>query len=468
MPSGPNKEGKTMFSIESEKRRLRDSTGFKMMAIGGLVILLLIPLRMVGSLIQEREQRRTDAADEVAATWGNGQLLSGPVLTVPYRQHGKNETGEETTWTSYARFLPATLAVDGRVLPERRHRGIFETVVYRADMRWTGSFARPGFEGWAIAPEDILWKEAYLAVGVPDLRGLRSGVGIRWAGRPLQFQPGGAEENLWDSGLRVPLPDLAAGKKEDTYTFDFNMGINGSQDLKVVPMGQQTTVTLSSPWPSPSFSGAFLPESSKVTPQGFQARWNVSGFARSYPQQWRHDEAEKMAVKAAVGASAFGVDLFLPVDSYQKTERSVKYGVLFLILTFLTFFLYEVFSGVPLHPMQYFLVGSALCVFYLLLLSISEHAPFGLSYLVAATATVLLIGGYSAAVLHGRLRALLMTVVLGVLYGYLYVLLQLEDYALLLGSVGLFAILALVMFLTRKIDWGSPRRGTVDGVVTPG
>ncbi|PYQ57958.1 MAG: cell envelope integrity protein CreD [Acidobacteria bacterium] len=438
--------GKTMFAIESERRRLRDSTGFKMMAIGGLVILLLIPLGMVGSLIGEREHRQSAAADEVAATWGKGQLLSGPVLTVPYRQHGKNEKGDETVWTSYARFLPATLAVDGRVLPERRHRGIFETVVYRADLHWAGSFARPGFEGWSIAPEDILWKEAYLS----------------------EFQPGGAEENLWNSGLRVPLPDLAAGKKEDAYAFDFDLGINGSQDLKVVPMGQQTTVALRSPWPSPSFSGAFLPESSKVTPQGFQARWNVSGFARSYPQQWRHEEAEKMAVKPALEASAFGVDLFLPVDAYQKTERSVKYGVLFLILTFLTFFLYEVFSGVPLHPMQYFLVGSALCVFYLLLLSISEHAPFGLAYLVAAAATVLLIGGYSAAVLHGRLRALLMAVVLGVLYGYLYVLLQLEDYALLLGSIGLFLILALVMFLTRRIDWGSPRRKIPEEVVTPG
>jgi len=457
-----------MLVNEPEKRRLRDSTGFKMIAIGGLVVLLLIPLGMVGSLIGEREIRQSAAASEVAATWGKSQLLSGPVLTVPYRQHGKNEKGDETVWISYARFLPAMLKVDGRVLPERRHRGIFETVVYRADLHWTGSFARPGFEGWPIAPEDILWKEAYLSMGVPDLRGLRSGVVIRWAGRPLQFQPGGAEENLWDSGLRVPLPDLAAGKKEDAYTFDFDLGINGSQELKVAPTGQQTTVALSSPWPSPSFSGAFLPESSRVTPQGFQARWNVSGFARSYPQQWRHEEAEKMALKAALEASAFGVDLFLPVDAYQKTERSVKYGVLFLILTFLTFFLYEVFSGVPLHPMQYFLVGSALCVFYLLLLSISEHAPFGLAYLAAATATVLLIGGYSAAVLHGRLRALLMTIVLGVLYGYLYVLLQLEDYALLLGSVGLFVILALVMFLTRRIDWGSPRRTRAEEFVTPG
>jgi inner membrane protein len=169
-----------------------------------------------------------------------------------------------------------------------------------------------------------------------------------------------------------------------------------------------------------------------------------------------------------VANSAFGVDLLLPVDAYQKTERSIKYGVLFLLLTFLTFFLYEVFNPFSLHPIQYLLVGAALCLFYLLLLSISEHVPFGVAYLVAATATVLLIGGYSIAILRGALRALLMTVVLGTLYGYLYVLLQLEDYALLLGSIGLFVILSLVMYLTRRIDWSARRSPAVTAPVTPG
>jgi inner membrane protein len=461
-----------MFEMEPEKRRLRDSTGFKMAILGILVLLLLIPLGMVGSLISEREARREQAAGEVAATWGKSQLLGGPVLTVPYRQHTTDDKGKELAWITYARFLPATLKVDGRVLPERRNRGIFEAVVYRADLRWTGAFRRPSFTGWGVAPQDILWNDAYLSVGVPDLRGIRSSVGIDWQGRTLQFQPGGGEEGLWSSGLRVPVPGLEAGKEEDRFEFAFDLGINGSKELKFLPMGQQTAVDLHSAWPSPSFSGAFLPESRKVTGLGFDARWNLSWFGRSYPQQWLREEAEKLAPKTALEESAFGVELFLPVDSYQKTERSVKYGVLFLILTFLTFFLYEVFSAVSLHPMQYFLVGSALCLFYLLLLSISEHVPFGLSYLVAAAATVLLIGGYSVAVLRGRLRALLMTLVLGVLYAYLFVLLQLEDYALLMGALGLFAILALVMFLTRRIDWGSPRRskreGKLESVVTPG
>lgn len=222
---------------------------------------------------------------------------------------------------------------------------------------------------------------------------------------------------------------------------------------------------------------AFLPVSRRVGGTGFDARWSVSWFGRSYPQQWRkedqndsqilHEGEPVSAFSREVDASAFGVELFLPVDAYKKTERSVKYGVLFILLTFVTFFLYEVFNPFQLHPVQYLLVGAALCLFYLLLLSISEHAPFGFAYVAASTATVLLIGGYSAAILRGRLRAVVMTIVLGFLYGYLYVLLQLEDYALLLGAIGLFLILALVMFVTRKVDWYGPRKGRAAEIPVP-
>lgn len=448
-----------MFTQEPEKRRLRDSTFFKLLAVGGLAVLLLIPLGMVGSLISERQARRNVAAEEVAASWGSSQVVGGPVLTVPYVVHGKDEKGKPIAWTSYARFLPETLKIDGRMLPERRNRGIFEVAVYRVDLHWTGTFRRPSFAAWRIAADDILWEDAYLSLGIPDLRGIRSGVGLTWGGGTLQLEPGGKEAGLWESGLRARVPGLNTAKDDQIYAFAFDMGLNGSKELQFLPFGKQTKVALRSSWPSPSFGGSFLPESRRVSGTGFEAEWNVSWFGRSYPQQWRADEAESLAPESALVGSAFGVELFLPVDAYQKTERSVKYGVLFLLLTFLTFFLYEVFNPFSLHPIQYLLVGSALCLFYLLLLSISEHLPFGLAYLIGSSATVLLIGGYSAAILRGALRALLMTAVLGGLYGYLYVLLQLEDYALLLGSIGLFAILALVMFLTRKIDWSAPRKG---------
>lgn len=444
-----------MIPAEPQKRRLRDSAMVKMLVIGFLIVLLLIPLAMVGSLVQERRSRSGEAAEEVASTWGRSQVLAGPVLTVPYLQHVKNEKGVPVTLTSYARFLPETLEIGGDVKTETRSRGIFEVAVYRTDLRWKGTFARPDLGVWRVAPEDVLWQDAYLAVGVPDMRGITSAVSLQWGNRTLQLAPGGGEEGLWSSGLRVPVPGLAESKPGEVYAFAFDLGLNGSRSLSFLPFGKETRVSLKSPWPSPSFSGSFLPVRRTVRGTGFEALWNVSWFGRSYPQQWRAGEAEEVASAETINNSAFGVQLFMSVDAYQKTERARKYGVLFLLLTFLTFFLYEQFNPFSLHPVQYLLVGSALCLFYLLLLSISEHAPFGLAYLVASSATVLLIGGYSIAILRGALRALLMTVVLGSLYGYLYVLLQLEDYALLLGSVGLFVILAVVMFLTRRIDWSA-------------
>ena len=443
-----------LSTVEPEKRRLRDSAMVKMLAIGVLIVVLLIPLGMLKSLVSERQARSGEVAGEVAATWGRSQVLAGPVLTVPYIERVKDDKGKIVSEIPrYARFLPETLAVEGDVATERRSRGIFEAAVYHTTLRWKGTFTRPDFDLWPVPPEDIQWRNAYLAVGVPDMRGITSGVQLQWGNRTLQLAPGGGEEGLWASGLRTPVPDLAESKPGETYAFGFEVGLNGSRSLSFLPFGKETRVTLRSPWPSPSFTGAFLPVKRTVSGAGFEAIWNVSWFGRSYPQQWRSGEAEKVAATEAVDASVFGVELLVPVDAYQKTERARKYGLLFLLLTFLTFFLYEQFNRFSLHPVQYLLVGSALCLFYLLLLSISEHSPFGFAYLIAASATVLLIGGYSAAILRGALRALLMTVVLGALYGYLYVLLQLEDYALLMGSLGLFVILALVMYLTRKIDW---------------
>jgi inner membrane protein len=450
-----------VFNTETEKRRFRDSVAVKIAVIGGLILMLLIPLGMVSSLVAERQSRQKDATKEVAESWGRPQTLAGPVLTVPYLVHLKNEKGLEiSTQTYWVRFLPETLKIEGNVESERRNRGIFEVAVYRTGLHWTGTFQRPSFESWRVDPKDVLWRDAYLSIGVPDMRGITSGIGLTWGNRSLQLSPGGAEDELWHSGLMVGIPDLAAGKPGDAYTFAFDLTVNGSEELSFLPLAKETTVALKSNWPSPSFNGEFLPAKRTVRGTGFEALWNVSWFGRSYPQQWRTDEAKEKAPASALIASAFGVQLFQPVDAYQKTERSTKYAALFLVLTFLTFFLYEQFNPFSLHPVQYLLVGFALCLFYLLLLSISEHAPFGFAYLAAAAATVLLIGGYSAAILHGALRALLMTFVLGTLYGYLYVLLQLEDYALLLGSAGLFLILALVMYLTRRIDWSSPRRGS--------
>lgn len=440
-----------------EKRPLRDSVLFKMIVIGLLGLALLVPLGMVRLLISERQARRDEVSREVAAVWGQAQTLAGPMLTLPYRDRLRDEKGTVHEITRFASFLPETLEIQGEIEPEKRSRGLFEVAVYRADLSVTGTFKRPDFSEWRIDPGDVFWDDAFLTFGIPDMRGIRNGTSLDWSGRSLPLSPGGGQAGFWETGLRAAVPGLGAGKAGDEYRFRFQLGIHGSRQIRFLPAGRQTTVSLKSAWSDPSFSGAFLPDQRDVSPTGFTATWNVSYFGRGYPQQWRDSERDQLAPSSAVAGSAFGVDLFLPVDGYQKSERSVKYGVLFLLLTFLTFFLYETFQPWSLHPMQYFLVGSALCLFYLLLLSLSEHLPFGGAYAVASLATVGMIGTYSVAILRGAGRALWMTGILGLLYGYLYVLLQAEDYALLLGSIGLFVILALVMYVTRRIDWYTPR-----------
>ncbi|HWM94616.1 MAG TPA: cell envelope integrity protein CreD [Thermoanaerobaculia bacterium] len=442
-----------------EKRKLRDSVLFKMIVTGLLILALAIPLMMVRGLIYERQHRRDTVVSEVAGTWGREQTLGGPVLTVPYLVHSKDEKGKVTTWTQLAHFLPETLTVDGRLHPELRRRGIFEVAVYRADLHASGTFQKPSFAEWGIPPQDILWDKAWLSIGVPDMRGIRRNVRLLWGGRMLQLAPGGGVSGLWNTGLRVPISGLAQAPEKQAYPFAFDLALRGSQELQFLPFAKQNVVRLRSSWPDPSFSGGFLPDRREVSQSGFEATWTVPYFGRSYPQQWLETERERLVPEAAVQESAFGVELYLPVDVYQKTERSVKYGLLFLILTFLAFFLFEVFSPVSLHPMHYLLVGSALCLFYVLLLSISEHIPFGASYAIASAGIIVLIAGYSFAILRGARRALAMSGMLVILYSYLYVLLQAEDYALLLGSLGLFVILALVMFLTRRVDWYSPRMG---------
>jgi inner membrane protein len=234
--------------------------------------------------------------------------------------------------------------------------------------------------------------------------------------------------------------------------------LSGGGSLSFLPLGDETTVTLASAWPAPSFTGAFLPTERTVSADGFTARWTVPSMARPFPQAWRAGEVDT----GVLFGSSFGASLMAPVDVYQKVTRSVKYGALFLLLPFLVFFLFEVLGGLRVHPLQYLLVGFAECLFYLLLLSLAEHLPFVAAYLAAAGAATLMVTLYASAVLHSWRRALLLAPALAAAYGFLYTTLQSEDFALLIGSIGLFVILGLVMVLTRRVDWyriGAPGVG---------
>lgn len=439
---------------------MKTSILLKVIAIGFLIFLLLIPLFLIGLIVEERSRRREGAIHEVSSTWGGTQLLWGPVLTVPYRSYWTDKDGTVRCQIRNAHFLPSELAIEGKMTPEKRRRGIFDIAVYTGDFRVSGAFTVPDPENGLSIPEaNVIWEDAVLSMGIADTRGIKTDVALTWGEKKISFRPGPGRAAFLTTGIHALIPGLQPGSPPQT--FSFHVSLQGTDSVKVVPAGMETTVKLESSWPDPSFDGAFLPEVRNVTPAGFNASWKVSYFGRSYPQQWTTDTSDGPGtVEQQMRASAFGVRLFVPADFYVQVNRSVKYAVLFVSLTFLVFFLFEILASLRVHPLHYLLIGLSLALFYLLLLSLSEHLGFGWAYLASSVATAGAITLYCGSILSGWGRAGIIAAVLGALYGYLYVLLQLEDYALLLGALALFSILSTVMYLTRKIDWyevGAPK-----------
>ena len=452
---------------------VRDSAFVKVIVVGFLMIVLLIPLSMIHGMIRERTSRRNDVVNEVSRTWSNPQVAGGFILSVPYTVASTNDYGKPITIERVARFLPETVAIDGRLVPEFRYRSLFQVPVYTTHLTMSGTFRRPNLAALRIDESTARLRDAWLTIGVGDLRGVNQGVSVTWNGAALSTSPSIDTAGMGSQAIDVKIPGLAAppsgtppaGTAQPTRAteaveaaqpeipFVVKIDLKGTQQINFQPVGRTTTVRLASTWPHPAFSGAFLPDTSRISDAGFDAEWRLSHLGRGYPQAWRDDELRPQQVEQAAVASRFGVQLVSPVDIYHRAERSTKYGALFILLTFCIFFVVELLQRRRLHPVQYLLVGAALCLFYLLLLSLSEHVGFGGAYLAAAVATIGVIGMYAGHVLGGRWQGVRMVAGLSLLYAFLYVLLQFEDYALLVGSLSLFLILAAVMFATRRVDW---------------
>ena len=430
--------------IERVNERMRNSVTLKMITMGTLVLLLLIPAWMIESLIREREGRRGQAIHEISQKWGNQQTLTGPILAVPYLVHAVDDDENVITTRQRAFFLPDVLHVDGTLEPETRYRGIYEAVVYRSTLRVSGSFNPPDFSIWSINAGDILWDEASLHIGLSDLRGVDEQVVLDWNGQSLLFDPGITVDRLVESGISAQKLMLSADSGPIDYAFDLTL--KGSSSIMFTPVGKETNVALTSAWDTPSFDGAFLPDERDVSEDGFTASWTIFHLNRNYPQQWRNANVNLLD-------SSFGARLLLPVDQYQKTMRASKYAVLVIVFTFLVFFFAEVRNKERIHPIPYLLVGLALCLFYTLLLAISEHSTFGISYVVSGLATIGLITLYTRALFVKQYLSWIVAGVLSTVYVFVFVILQLEDFALLVGTVGLFAALAITMYLSRSIDW---------------
>jgi inner membrane protein len=417
----------------------RYAYGIKAFLIGILVLVLLIPATMVLGLISEREQRQLEAKGEVSGKWGDSQTITGPVLVIPYF--------EKPGTTANAIFLPDKLTVNGELLPEIRRRGIYEVAVYSSHLQIAGTFSTLDLAALNITPDMVILKDAYLAVGINDMRGISNQAGVVWNGQSFYFNPGIPATNLFSNGMQVKIPLTMSDSGIVAGNFSVNLDLKGSGQLFFSPVGKTTAVNLSSNWKNPSFDGAFLPNSRNVHDKGFSASWQVSNLNRNFPQSW-------VGANSNLHSADFGVKLFLPVDTYQQSNRAVKYAILIIGLTFLVFYFVELLQRYSVHPLQYILIGVALCVFYTLLVALAEQLNFSLAYLIAGVLTILLISVYTASVLRSSRLAAGIGGALSLLYGFIYVIIRSEDQALLMGSLGLFIILAIVMYFSRRIKWG--------------
>ena len=439
---------------------LRNSQMLRLLSVGFLALLLQIPIAMIGGRVTERQDRRDEAVAEVASKWGGAQSITGPALVLPYTHRWTERAADAAPITRseirHAIFLPERLSVRGSIDSEQRSRGIFTVPVYQLDVTIAGELARPDLEELGIDPSAVAWDRAQLAIGISDVRAIQHENEVSWNGRPISFLPGTGEFREAGPGIHavVGVPDGA-----QRIEFSFPLALNGSGGVYFSPFGRTTEVELASNYAHPSFQGNWLPAQRSVSDAAFTARWSIPYLGRNYPQAWKAETP----LADAIAGSRFGVELIDPVDHYRMAERSVKYAGLFIVLTFAAVWLIEVLAGVRVHPIQYLLLGSALCLFYLLELSLSEHLGFLISYALASVAVIALVAGYCSVVLRRRSRAAIVAAGVSLLYAYLYTLLMNEDYALLAGSIGLFAILAAIMYATRRVDWyavGAARTGS--------
>lgn len=424
----------------------------KTLTIVVLTLLILIPLGLIRDTVQDRQMYRQDAVASIAASYARSQTVSGPILVVPYKIRldeltGQDAAGKKTysnrTEERQYLFFPKDLHMQGRLLPGERYRGLHKVHVYELQSHARGSieFALPSPD--KLAADQISLQAPYLAISISDVRGLVGSPTFKIDATPLPLEQGAGS---FGSGMHVNLP---AGALNNSGKIDFSLDLTlaGTENLAITPVADNNRIELASSWPHPQFGGSFLPRTREISDQGFHAVWEISSLASSAQRILRSGSDDKNVVEN------LQIQLAEPVNIYAQVDRATKYGLLFVLLTFVGFFIFETIKRLPIHPIQYLLVGLGLAIFFLLLVSLSEHIAFWIAYLIASAACISLLGFYLSQVLRSAVRALGFSAMLTMLYGTLYGLLVSEDNALLLGSLMLFAILAIIMTVSRKIDW---------------
>jgi len=439
-----------------------DSLTMRAVLIGILAIVMLVPLAFVGEIVYERGNRYNTVLDDIARTWGGTQTVIGPVLSVPFTEvkiiqqtltesDGTSRTIDKTVRTEQiAHFLPDDLMMNVRIADEVRERGIFRSLVYAAELDVVASIDALEMASLSSQIESIHWDKAWLSIGLSDTRAIKEVSLFEWNGQSSMLSPGTQMPEL-ASGFHAALPELDPAQ---LHTVKIRLNVAGSGSFNFAPFGESTRVRMESTWPHPSFQGDSLPDEHVITDKGFTANWDIPHLARNYPQAWVAGHTDIDALEFVAGVS-----MFEPVSLYSQVTRAVKYGILFIGLTFLTLLIVEIAIKQRMHIVQYALIGISLCLFFLVLLSLSEHIAFIRAYIAAALVTITMISFYVGVVLHSAIRALSVAVLLISLYAVLYSLLQLEDYALLVGTALLLVVVMVLMIVTRNLRQG----GRIDG-----
>ena len=446
-----------MYSQKSSTSNLFQSNTFRLMLIGALTLILLIPLLLVQNLIEERKDRQQSVIDEIDSKWGREVFFYGPILKIPYKVYTNKE--KNAYETQYAYFFPEELKNTSNVKTEVKKRNNYESVVFNATMDFNGSYITPDFSQRGIANDDIEWGRATILIRTTNLASIKNSVAIKIGGKSYNFEPiyeqstDNASYYDGNSSTSIEVASLETGfiNYQEFLTdpsFQLAVQYDGSKKIAIVPIGKITESTLTSNWANPSFMGNFLPYEKQINTSGFNASWRVLHINRPFSQQ-------SFGALPNISQYTYDVDFIIPVDEYQQNERAAKYGFLVIGLTFLIFFLIQSISKIKIHIFQYTMIGLALVLFYTLLISITEHSSFSFAYFIASLMTVGLISLYSISRLKNKKFPAFICASLAALYGFIYVIIQLENYALLVGSIGLFAILAVVMYVSRKVEWSA-------------
>jgi inner membrane protein len=419
--------------------------------IGILILLLLIPTYYVKDLIEEREARQKEAIAEVNQKWAGKQTITGPILAVPYNATTADVNGKVTNVKKYAYFLPDQLQVDAIANPQEKHRGIYKVMLYNAQVNMKGLFEKVNLSQLGIDPQTVFWNEVFVRMSITDTRGLNDELQLKWNDSTLQFSPNAIGEQDGAGGLTARLP-IQSIEELNKISFESKLNVSGAEQLLFTPIGKTSKINVESTYPHPSFTGEVLPQSNLVKDSGFTASWISLAHKRSFPQEFRQNESPN-GKTYNVESAAVGMNLIVPVNAYQKTLRSIKYAILCIALTFAAFFLIETINRKSVHPFQYGLIGLALILFYTLLLSFSEYIGFNPAYGIASLCTIGLIAWFVKGILSSTKLSIILSVVLMLVYSYVFSILQLQDYSLLLGSIGLFITLAVIMYFSRKLQW---------------